>query len=189
MYSRLLLPLLLLVLLPLLPHLTRAFVLEGSKTSYAQFPRWEGRDDSSLSLEFRTDQPSGLLLYTQLSQTCHFLQLKLTQGNLQLRLNTGHGSQVVSVASRGGSRGFSDGAWHQVTLQRDGSNTTLKVDNIIAEKVICHDQEIRPGGSNISGDQNVYVGGLPSWYSTKLKVGSVIVLQGRRRFTLLSPSR
>ena len=83
----------------------------------------------------------------------------------------------------------SDGAWHQVTLQRDGSNTTLKVDNIIAEKVICHDQEIRPGGSNISGDQNVYVGGLPSWYSTKLKVGSVIVLQGRRRFTLLSPSR
>ena len=180
----------LLLLLPsLLPLHTSAFVLEGSKTSYAQFPRLEGRADSSLSLEFRTDEPSGLLLYTELSQTCHFLQLSLTRGRVQLRFNTGHGSQVVSVAARDGSRGFSDGSWHQVTIIRDGANTSLKVDHIVANKVICHDQETRSDRSNISGDRYVYVGGLPSWYSTKLKVGSVIVLQGGRRFTLLSPSR
>ena len=178
-----------LLLLPSLLLHTSAFVLEGSKTSYAQFPSWEGRADSSLSLEFRTDEGSGLLLYTELSQACHFLHLSLTKGRLQLRFNTGHGSQVVSVAARDGDRGFSDGSWHQVNIIRDGANTSLRVDHVVADKVICHDQETRSDRSKISGDRYVYVGGLPSWYSTKLKVGSVIVLQGGRRFTLLSPSR
>ena len=56
--------------------ISSAFVLEGSKTSYAQFPKWDGASDSSLSFEFRTDQPSGLLLYSDHS-SCVYLEIKL----------------------------------------------------------------------------------------------------------------
>ena len=136
----LLLQLLLPSLLPL--TMTSAFVLEGSKTSYAQFPRWEGTADSSLSFEFRTSQPSGLLLYTEQADSCHFLQLSLVSGRLQLRLNAGHGSQVLVVATPG-TEGLSDGRWHQVTVQREGANTSLQVDDIITDEVVCHDQELR----------------------------------------------
>ena len=53
-----------------------AFVLEGSKTSYAQFPKWAGDSDSSLTFEFRTDQPNGLLLYSD-HNSCNYLEIKL----------------------------------------------------------------------------------------------------------------
>ena len=136
--------LVLLVLLTLLPHHTRAFVLEGSKTSYAQFPPWDDRGRSSLSVEFRTDLPSGLLLYSDSEQsinTCHFLHLTLTLGSVQLRFNSGQGAQVLRVSSSRPGPGFSDGQWHTVRILREGPNTTLTVDNNKEDSVTCQDQE------------------------------------------------
>ena len=65
--------------------------LEGSKTSYAQFKKWDGGTDSSLSFEFRTDSMEGLLVYTDDPTTCDNLELKLVDGRLRLRMNTGAG--------------------------------------------------------------------------------------------------
>ena len=66
-------------------------VLEGSKTSYAQFKKWDGGTDSSLSFEFRTESREGLLVYTDDPATCDNLELKLVDGRLRLRMNTGAG--------------------------------------------------------------------------------------------------
>ena len=66
-------------------------VLEGSKTSYAQFKKWDGGTDSSLSFEFRTESREGLLVYTDDPTTCDNLELKLVDGRLRLRMNTGAG--------------------------------------------------------------------------------------------------
>ena len=137
----------LLSLLHLLPHHTRAFVLEGSKTSYAQFPPWDDRGRSSLSVEFRTDLPSGLLLYSDSDQatSCHFLHLTLVRGSVRLRFNSGQGAQVLRVtssSSSSSSTGFSDGQWHTVKILRAGPNTSLTVDNINEDSVSCQEQEL-----------------------------------------------
>ena len=86
-------------LLQLLPSLS-AFVLEGSKTSYAQFPAWAGvsssdSSDRKLSFEFRTAKPSGLLLYSD-TVTCEYLEIRLVRGELRARLDTG---AVLAVTS------------------------------------------------------------------------------------------
>ena len=190
LYSRLLLPLLLLVLLPLLPQLTRAFVLEGSKTSYAQFPPWDGGAHSWLSVEFRTSQPSGLLLYSDsqsesesdLVASCHFLQLSLVQGRLQLRFNTGQGAQVLS--SRPGP-GFSDAQWHSVRITRAGPNTSLTVDTIKEDSVTCQEQQ--EDQTRTSTNHYVYLGGLPSWYSNKLKVGRIQISRAEKGLLFFLP--
>ena len=166
--------LVLLALLALLPHHTRAFVLEGSKTSYAQFPPWDDRAHSSLSVEFRTDLPSGLLLYSDSEEanSCHFLHLSLVQGRVQLRFNSGQGAQVLTVTSSSESGlGFSDGEWHRVRILRAGPNTSLTVDTR-EDSVTCQGQQedqVRLSATN----HYVYLGGLPSWYSNKLKVGRI----------------
>ena len=81
-------------LLPLVPPLS-AFVLEGSQTSYAQFPAWDATsDESRLSFEFRTARPSGLLLYSD-SVSCEYLELRLVSGELRARLDMGPGGRAV----------------------------------------------------------------------------------------------
>ena len=128
-------------LLQLLPSLS-AFVLEGSKTSYAQFPAWPGvtsdnSESQSLSFEFRTAKPSGLLLYSD-TVTCDYLEIRLVGGELRVRLDTG---AVMAVTSSGDGltnpRGWADGQWHTVRLVRAGSNTSFSVDNRRGDSVTC----------------------------------------------------
>ena len=61
-----------------------AFLLEGSRTSYAQFQQWElSLPAAALSFQFRTTERAGLLLYTDSRAGCRFLQLKLVQGGVR----------------------------------------------------------------------------------------------------------
>ena len=149
----------------ILPQMS-AFVLEGSKTSYAQFRKWDGGTNSALSFEFRTEQTDGLLLYTDDSSTCDFLEVKLVGSAVRLRFNTGFGGQILTV----GEQKYSDGSWHKVDVIKNGANTTLSVDKA-SDSVICDGEDLESLVlGNLSSNQYVYVGGLPSWYTTKLKV-------------------
>ena len=89
-----------------------SFVLEGSQTSYAQFRKWYPSLNSSIELEFLTDSPNGVLLYTDDGGYYDFFELKLVDGALRLRYNLGGGAKVLSVGS-----GLSDGlTWHRVQV-------------------------------------------------------------------------
>ena len=152
-------------LVTLLPQIS-AFVLEGSKTSYAQFRKWDGGTNSALSFEFRTEQTDGLLLYTDDTSTCDFLEIKLVRSAIRLRFNTGFGGQILTVSDQN----YSDGDWHKVDVIKHGANTTLSVDEA-SDSVICDGNDLESLVlGNLSSNQYVYVGGLPSWYITKLKV-------------------
>ena len=105
-----------------------ALVLEGSKTSYAQFKKWDGGTDSSLSFEFRTESSDGLLVYTDDPSTCDSLELKLVEGRLRLRMNTGAGPTILQSSQALPS--LADGAWHRVAVVKLSTNTTLQVPNI-----------------------------------------------------------
>ena len=92
------------------PIFSQAFVLEGSQTSYAQFRKWYASPNASLQFEFLTSQPNGLLLYTDDGGYYDFLEVKLVEGRLRLRLNLGDGAQIVDMGDDL-HKGFT---WHKV---------------------------------------------------------------------------
>ena len=87
-------------------HYSQAFILEGSQTSYAQFRKWYSSPSAGLEFEFWTSQPYGLMLYTDDGGYYDFLEVKLVDGRLRIRLNLGmdhwlwmvHTFQKISMA-------------------------------------------------------------------------------------------
>ena len=128
-------------LLQLLPSLS-AFVLEGSKTSYAQFPAWPGVSSSDvnrrLSFEFRTAKPSGLLLYSD-TVTCQYLELRMVSGELRARIDTGPGGRALLRVTSGdvSPQGWADAKWHTVELVRTATNISISVDSVRRDSVMC----------------------------------------------------
>jgi neurexin len=136
------------------------FTLEGSQSSYAQFRKWNAGLNGTLELEFRTDQPNGLLLYTDDGGTFDFFELKLVEGALRLRYNLGGGAQIITSG-----RNLSDSRWHKAEIRRSVEQTSLTVDHVTVTRT-SRGREFVFG--NVSTNSLVYVGGLPTWYGTKL---------------------
>lgn len=88
------------------------FVLDGSQNSYAQFRKWYTGLNGTLELEFKTETPNGLVLYTDDGGTYDFFELKLVEGALRLRYNLGGGAQIITVG-----RDLHDGHWHKVQVR------------------------------------------------------------------------
>ncbi|XP_076392465.1 neurexin 1 isoform X6 [Megachile rotundata] len=152
------------VLLPflvvLLSQVALSFVLEGSATSYAQFRKWNAGLNGTLEFEFKTEQGNGLLLYTDDGGTYDFFEVKLVESALRLRYNLGGGAQIVTVG-----HDLGDGHWHKVQITRCNENTTLTVDGVSAVST-SRGKEFEFG--KLMGNSDVYVGGMPSWYNSKL---------------------
>ncbi|XP_049829259.1 neurexin-1 isoform X6 [Schistocerca gregaria] len=137
-----------------------AFVLEGSQTSYAQFRKWNAGLNGTLELEFKTDQPNGLLLYTDDGGTYDFFEIKLVEGALRLRYNLGGGAQILTVG-----RDLNDGHWHKVAVRRSGELTSLTVDGATQARA-SRGSDFRFG--SLESNSDVFIGGMPAWYSSKL---------------------
>ncbi|KFM68851.1 Neurexin-2-alpha, partial [Stegodyphus mimosarum] len=138
----------------------KAFVLEGSPNSYAQFKRWYAGVTDSLSFDFRTTEPNGLLLYLDDGGISDFIELKLVDGTLRLRFNLGGGALLIHAG-----RNLHDDQWHHVELIRNVEDTLLRVDDDTQSKVTKGNDYLF---GNFSGNSFVYIGGIPSWYSAKL---------------------
>ncbi|XP_018360195.1 PREDICTED: neurexin-1 isoform X3 [Trachymyrmex cornetzi] len=151
-------PLLLAVLLAC--QVARCFLLEGSATSYAQFRKWNAGLNGTLEFEFKTEQGNGLLLYTDDGGTYDFFEVKLVESALRLRYNLGGGAQIVTVG-----HDLGDGHWHKIQITRCNENTTLTVDGVGAVST-SRGKEFEFG--KLAGNSDVYVGGMPSWYNSKL---------------------
>ncbi|KAL4710225.1 hypothetical protein ACJJTC_005398, partial [Scirpophaga incertulas] len=129
-----------------------AFVLD-KQNPYSQFRKWNVGLNGTLELEFKTDQPNGLLLYTDDGGTYDFLELKLVNGALRLRYNLGGGAQIITVGSN-----LNDGHWHKVQVARRDEHTSLTVDNAIQSKT-SRGKEFAFGKFPTNSD--VFVGGIP----------------------------
>eukprot|EP00095_Tigriopus_kingsejongensis_P012046 maker-scaffold90_size386344-snap-gene-1.15 protein:Tk12046 transcript:maker-scaffold90_size386344-snap-gene-1.15-mRNA-1 annotation:"Neurexin-2-alpha" len=153
-----------LVILVLFP-ISGAFVLEGSFTSYAQFRKWFSSSNTSIEFEFLSQQPNGLLLYTDDGGYYDFIEIKLVEGSVRLRFNLDREPKVLTVG-----RNLNDGrTWHKVIVARNGLETVLVVDQMRATAVLPKPK--RPEDldfGNITMNSYVYVGGVPAWFSTKL---------------------
>ena len=110
------------------PRTVSPFVLEGSQTSYAQFRRWapSPSSSSSISLEFLTSQPNGVLLYADDGGYYDFLELKLVEGAARLRFSLGEAGDARALQA---GSGLADGdRWHRVEVRWDGDVVALDVD-------------------------------------------------------------
>lgn len=138
------------------------FELEGSQTSYAKFPRWQACQNGSLSLEFKTTWPDGLLLYSDDGGKYDFTEIKLVNGMVRLRLNLGGGAIIITAGQN-----QHDNKWHKVELRRRGEDTVLTLDNI------DHTRS-SPGSEfafgNLTQNSFVFIGGMPIAYSAKLSL-------------------
>lgn len=139
---------------------SRCFFLDGSTNSYSQFRKWGGGTNGSLEFEFKTDQPNGLLLYTDDGGTYDFFEIKLVEGALRLRYNLGGGAQIIIVG-----RELNDGHWHKVHVQRHEDRTILSVDGV-SQMRTSRGKEFNFG--RFSTNSDVFIGGMPTWYNTKL---------------------
>lgn len=94
-------------------HTCHSFVLDGSQNSFAQFRKWFTGLNGTVELEFKTEQPNGLVLYTDDGGTFDFVEVKLVEGAVRLRFNLGGGANIITVG-----RDLHDGHWHKVQVIR-----------------------------------------------------------------------
>ncbi|XP_013147690.1 PREDICTED: neurexin-1 [Papilio polytes] len=146
-------------LLSLSLHRNLAFVLD-KQNPYSQFRKWNAGLNGTLELEFKTDQPNGLLLYTDDGGTYDFFELKLVNGALRLRYNLGGGAQIITVGSN-----LNDGHWHKVQVARRDEHTSLTVDGVTQSKTSRGKEYVF---GKFASNSDVFVGGIPPSYNTKL---------------------
>ena len=141
-------------------HLCLTFDLEGSQTSFAKFPKWNPCQNGSLSFEFMTLQPNGLIIYSDDGGKYDFLEVKLVGGVARLRINLGDGATVLSAGLN-----LNDRMWHKMEVVRNFEETTFIVDNI-AQNRPSKGTEFAFG--NFSQNSFVFVGGMPIGFSARL---------------------
>lgn len=99
-----------------------------SPEAFVALPRWSAKRTGSISLDFRTTEPNGLLLFSQgrragagagshgAAPRADYVAMELLDGYLYLLLDMGSGG----IKLRASSRKVNDGEWCHVDFQRDG---------------------------------------------------------------------
>lgn len=96
-------------------------------SSYLTLPRWNTKRTGAISLDFRTSETSGLLLFghgslqgVQPDKTprADFFALELLDGFLYMVMDMGSGSVKIKASNTR----LDDGEWHHVDFQRNGRN-------------------------------------------------------------------
>uniref|UniRef100_A0A674ANF6 Neurexin 3b n=1 Tax=Salmo trutta TaxID=8032 RepID=A0A674ANF6_SALTR len=132
-----------------------------SPDSYLSLPKWNTKRMGSISFDFRTSEPNGLILFThgkdrrdaagKKNNKVDFFAVELLDGGLYLLLDMGSGTIKVKATQNK----VNDGAWHHVDIQRDGRSGIISVDNRRTPFTASGENEIL----DLEGD--LYLGGLP----------------------------
>ncbi|XP_058164024.1 pikachurin isoform X2 [Dasypus novemcinctus] len=134
---------------------------EPLKNSYQAF---------QITLEFRAELEDGLLLYCGENEHGRgdFMSLAIIQRSLQFRFNCGTGVAIITSKTK-----IKLGAWHTVTLYRNGLNGLLQLNN--GSPVTGQSQGQY---SKITFRTPLYLGGAPSAYWLVRAAGTSQGFQG-----------
>uniref|UniRef100_A0A8C0CWF6 Neurexin 3 n=1 Tax=Balaenoptera musculus TaxID=9771 RepID=A0A8C0CWF6_BALMU len=131
--------------------------------AYISLPKWNTKRMGSISFDFRTTEPNGLILFThgkpqerkearsQKNTKVDFFAAELLDGNLYLLLDMGSGTIKVKATQKKAN----DGEWYHVDIQRDGRSGTISVNSRRTPFTASGESEIL----DLEGD--MYLGGLP----------------------------
>uniref|UniRef100_A0A3Q1B1P2 Neurexin 3a n=1 Tax=Amphiprion ocellaris TaxID=80972 RepID=A0A3Q1B1P2_AMPOC len=127
--------------------------------AYISLPKWNTKRMGSISFDFRTTEPNGLILFTHALITVlfplvqvDFFAVELLDGSLYLLLDMGSGTIKVKATQTK----VNDGAWYHVDIQRDGRSGTISVNSRRTPFTASGESEIL----DLEGD--MYLGGLPT---------------------------
>ncbi|XP_058847733.1 neurexin-3a isoform X25 [Acipenser ruthenus] len=131
--------------------------------AFISLPKWNTKRMGSISFDFRTSEPNGLILFThgkpqdrkdsrsQKNTKVDFFAVELLDGSLYLLLDMGSGTIKVKATQKK----VNDGDWYHVDIQRDGRSGTISVNSRRTPFTASGESEIL----DLEGD--MYLGGLP----------------------------
>ncbi|XP_039222095.1 neurexin-2-beta isoform X8 [Crotalus tigris] len=134
-----------------------------SPEAYISLPKWNTKKTGSISFDFRTTEPNGLLLFSHgrlqppkesRSERVHkadYFAMELLDGYLYLLLDMGSGG----IKMRASTKKVNDGEWCHVDFQRDGRKGSISVNSRSTPFLASGDSEI------LDLDSEMYLGGLP----------------------------
>ncbi|XP_026051731.1 neurexin-2-beta isoform X12 [Carassius auratus] len=128
-------------------------------TAYVTLPRWNAKKTGSVSFDFRTTEPNGLLLFSHgrlqgskdRRPKVDFFTMELLEGFLYLLMDMGSGSIKMKV----GNKKVNDGEWCHVDFQREGRKGSISVNGRSMPFSTNEGSEI------LDLDGEMYLGGLP----------------------------
>ncbi|XP_016317024.1 neurexin-1-like isoform X2 [Sinocyclocheilus anshuiensis] len=128
-------------------------------TAYVTLPHWNAKKAGSVSFDFRTTEPNGLLLFSHgrpQSSKDHrpkvdFFAMELLEGFLYLLMDMGSGSIKMKV----GNKKVNDGEWCHVDFQREGRKGSISVNGRSMPFSTNEGSEI------LDLDGEMFLGGLP----------------------------
>ncbi|XP_036374731.1 contactin-associated protein-like 2 isoform X2 [Megalops cyprinoides] len=127
------------------PH---TFPVFFNATSYLQLPGRSGHEAVSVSFQFRTWNPSGLLLYSALADG--MVEVALTDGKVSVHINVTQ-KKTTRIDISSGS-GLNDGQWHEVRFHAKENFAMLTIDSDEASAVRTNTPiQIRTGGTYYFG--------------------------------------
>ncbi|XP_046699524.1 neurexin-1a-like isoform X12 [Silurus meridionalis] len=126
--------------------------------------KWNAKKTGSISFDFRTTEPNGLLLFSHgrpkqqtkeakspVSLKVDFFAIEMLDGHLYLLLDMGSGT----TKTRAVNKKVNDGEWYHVDFQRDGRSGTISVNTVRTPYQAPGESEI------LDLDDHLYLGGLP----------------------------
>ncbi|XP_039639216.1 neurexin-1a isoform X6 [Perca fluviatilis] len=132
--------------------------------SFIILNKWNAKKTGSISFDFRTTEPNGLLLFShgkpkqqpkdsKSPQTLKvdFFAIEMLDGHLYLLLDMGSGT----TKTRAVNKKVNDGEWYHVDFQRDGRSGTISINTLRTAYTAPGESEI------LDLDDNLYLGGLP----------------------------
>ncbi|XP_020851902.1 neurexin-1 isoform X20 [Phascolarctos cinereus] len=131
--------------------------------SFISLPKWNAKKTGSISFDFRTTEPNGLILFSH-GKPRHqkdaknpqmvkvdFFAIEMLDGHLYLLLDMGSGT----IKIRALQKKVNDGEWYHVDFQRDGRSGTISVNTLRTPYTAPGESEI------LDLDDDLYLGGLP----------------------------
>ncbi|XP_061562711.1 neurexin 1a isoform X5 [Phycodurus eques] len=133
--------------------------------SFVALSKWAAKKAGSISFDFRTTEPNGLMLFshgkprqiqrkdprTPPTVKVDFFAIEMLDGHLYLLLDMGSGTTKTKAIDRK----VNDGEWYHVDFQRDGRSGTISVNSVRTAYTAPGDSEI------LDLDDTLYLGGLP----------------------------
>ncbi|XP_068258417.1 neurexin-1 isoform X3 [Nyctibius grandis] len=131
--------------------------------SFISLPKWSAKKTGSISFDFRTTEPNGLILFSH-GKPRHqkdakhpqmvkvdFFAIEMLDGHLYLLLDMGSGTIKIKALQKK----VNDGEWYHVDFQRDGRSGTISVNTLRTPYTAPGESEI------LDLDDDLYLGGLP----------------------------
>uniref|UniRef100_A0A4W3HPC4 Neurexin 1 n=1 Tax=Callorhinchus milii TaxID=7868 RepID=A0A4W3HPC4_CALMI len=131
--------------------------------SYVALPKWNAKKTGSISFDFRTTEPNGLILFSH-GKPRHqkdaknprivkvdFFAIEMVDGHLYLLLDMGSGA----IKTKATQRKVNDGDWYHVDFQRDGRSGIIAINSKRSPYMAHGESEI------LDLDDDLYLGGLP----------------------------